>query len=75
MVVHDAATGDRLERQLDVAGWALVDFNSPRDIAVLIDLGAAVGGTSHFFERPDVARTLAEKESEPGGAYACRRAN
>jgi len=60
VVVHDATTGDRLERQLDVAGWALVDFNSPRDIAVLID-GREVGGTSHFFERPDVARTLAEK--------------
>ncbi|WP_418147282.1 hypothetical protein ABL850_11140 [Variovorax paradoxus] len=60
VVVHDAAMGDRLERQVDVAGWALVDSSSPQDIAVLID-GREVGGTDHFFERPDVARTLAEK--------------
>ncbi|MBJ2156785.1 hypothetical protein [Variovorax sp. IB41] len=60
VVVHDAAAGDRLERQLDVAGWALVDSSSPQDIAVLID-GREVAGTNHFFDRPDVAQTLAEK--------------
>jgi len=60
VVVHDAAMGDRIERQLDVAGWALVDSNSPQDIAVLID-GREVAGTSRFFERPDVVRTLGEK--------------
>lgn len=60
VVVHDGATGDRLERELDVAGWALVNSSSPQDIAVLID-GHEVAGTSHFFERPDVVQTLAEK--------------
>jgi hypothetical protein len=60
VVVHDSVSGARMERQLDVAGWALVDSRSPRDIAVLVD-GREVTGTSHFFERPDVVQTLGEK--------------
>jgi len=60
VVVHDAAKGGRAERQIDVAGWALVDSSSPQDVAVLID-GHEVAGTSHFFERPDVVQTLAER--------------
>jgi hypothetical protein len=59
-VVHDPAAGDRMERQLDVAGWALVDSRSPQDIAVLVD-GREAAGTSQFFERPDVVRTLGER--------------
>lgn len=57
--VHDAVTGDRVERQLDVAGWALVDSRTPHDIAVWID-GVEAGGVNHFFERPDVVQTLGE---------------
>jgi len=60
VAVHDAQAGDRIERQLDVAGWTLADSRSPQDIAVLID-GREVAGTGHFFERPDVVRTLGEK--------------
>jgi len=60
VAVHDAQAGDRIERQLDVAGWTLADSRSPQDIAVLID-GKEVAGTHHFFERPDVVRTLGEK--------------
>jgi hypothetical protein len=60
VVIHDAVAGDRIERQLDVAGWALVDSRSPKDIAVLID-GREAAGTSRFFERPDVVQTLGEK--------------
>ncbi|KIQ16300.1 hypothetical protein RT97_31040 [Variovorax paradoxus] len=64
VAVRDAAAGDLMERQLDVAGWTLVDSSSPRDIALLID-GREVAGTSQFFERPDVARTLGE--TSPAG--------
>ena len=60
VVIHDADAGDRIERQLDVAGWALVDARSPTDVAVLID-GREVAGTSRFFERPDVVQTLEER--------------
>jgi len=59
-VVVQGAAGERVERQLDVAGWALVDSRSPQDVAVLID-GREVAGTSRFFERPDVVGTLSEK--------------
>jgi len=60
VVVHDGQEGDRIERQLDVAGWALVDSKAPQDVALLID-GQEVAGTRRFFERPDVVRTLGEK--------------
>lgn len=49
--------GDTLTRQIDVAGWALVDKRTPTDIAILID-GRGVTGTGAFFERPDVVQTL-----------------
>ena len=60
VVIHDAVAGDRIERQIDVAGWALADSRSPKDIAVLID-GREVAGTGRFFERPDVIQTLGER--------------
>ncbi|MGO4395757.1 hypothetical protein AB4Z46_30810 [Variovorax sp. M-6] len=60
VVIHDPAAGDRIERQLDVAGWALVDSRSPQDVAVLID-GREAAGTSRFFERPDVVQALGER--------------
>jgi len=60
VAVHDAIKGTRMERQIDVAGWALVDSDSPHDVAVLID-GIEVAGTSHFFERPDVRATVGVK--------------
>ncbi|WP_418119027.1 hypothetical protein [Variovorax sp. 350MFTsu5.1] len=56
-VVPHPVDGERVERQLDVAGWALVDSSSPHDVAVLID-GIEAAGTSHFFERPDVRATV-----------------
>jgi hypothetical protein len=45
VVVPDGAGGERVERHLDVAGWALVDGRSPTDLAVLLD-GVEVAGTS-----------------------------
>lgn len=64
VMVRDPVRGDRIERQLDVAGWALADSQSPQDVAVLID-GREAAGTSHFFERPDVVRTTGE--ARPAG--------
>ncbi|PNG47142.1 hypothetical protein WDL1CHR_05465 [Variovorax sp. WDL1] len=55
---------DRIERQVDVAGWALVDSRSPLDIALLVD-GRFVTGTGEFFTRPDVVQTLGE--TSPAG--------
>jgi hypothetical protein len=55
--VPDPVNGDRMKRRLDVAGWALVDSNSPSAVAVLID-GFEVAGASQFFERTDVRATL-----------------
>ncbi|MBO9513044.1 MAG: hypothetical protein J7549_02920 [Variovorax sp.] len=49
----------RTDRQIDAAGWALVDSRSPSDISVLVD-GRFVAGTAEFFTRPDVVRTLGE---------------
>lgn len=64
VVVHDPVAGDRMERQLDVAGWALVDSRTAQDIAVMVD-GREVAGTSDFFKRPDVVQTLVE--NSPAG--------
>ena len=50
--------GDRTGRQIDVAGWALVDNRSPADVAVVVD-GRESAGTSSFLVRPDVARAMA----------------
>ncbi|MFM9427277.1 hypothetical protein RCH10_003733 [Variovorax sp. GrIS 2.14] len=59
-VVQDDSDGAQIVRQLDVAGWALFDLRSPKDVAVLLD-GQEVAGTSQFFERPDVVKTLGQK--------------
>ncbi len=59
-VVPAPAGGDRMERQLDVAGWALLDSNSPYDVAVRID-GRDAAGTGVFLERTDVAATTGLK--------------
>jgi hypothetical protein len=59
VVVDGGEQGDRIERQVDVAGWALVDSRSPSDVALFVD-GRLVTGTGGFFTRPDVVRTLGE---------------
>lgn len=48
----------------EVHGWALTNSRTPADVAVLID-GRMTAGTSTFFERIDVARTLGE--ASPSG--------
>jgi hypothetical protein len=64
VVVKDPQGGERIERQFDIAGWALVDSSSPSGLALRID-GHEVAGTSHFFERLDVVAT--EGEKSPAG--------
>jgi len=51
--------GDKASRQDEIAGWALTNSRSPADVAVRID-GRLVAGTSDFFARADVVRTLGE---------------
>jgi hypothetical protein len=50
--------------QVEIAGWALTGSRSPADVAVRID-GRLMAGTSDFFARPDVVRTL--DEASPSG--------
>lgn len=50
--------------QLDIHGWALANGRSPVDVAVRIDHRLRAG-TSEFFTRPDVVRTLGM--SSPSG--------
>lgn len=57
VVARDGAGQERVTRELDVAGWALADGRSVRDLAVLID-GVDVVGTSAFFTRPDVVQAM-----------------
>ncbi|MET1023585.1 MAG: hypothetical protein ABWX87_04680 [Pseudoxanthomonas sp.] len=59
-----AGQQNQIERQVDVAGWALVDARSPSDIALLVD-GRPVTGTSTFFTRPDVVER--ERVNSPAG--------
>lgn len=56
------ARDERDNRLLVVAGWALMDSRTPSDIALVVDGKIVVGGTSTFFERPDVVRTLGEPD-------------
>ena len=59
VAVHEEA-GDTAKRQVDVHGWALTSSHTPADVALRVD-GQPTAGTSSFFERPDVVRTLGEK--------------
>ena len=59
IAVRDDA-GDMAKRQVDVLGWALTSSHTPADVALTVD-GRPMSGTSSFFERPDVVRTLGEK--------------
>jgi hypothetical protein len=58
IAVHDEGNGG--QRQVQVDGWALTSHHTPADVAVSVD-GYPMAGTSSFFERPDVVRTLGEK--------------
>jgi hypothetical protein len=60
LVTVDREAGDEAQRQVDVYGWALTGNHTPADVAVRVD-GQLTAGTSSFFERPDVVRTLGEK--------------
>ena len=64
VVVGGGELGQRIDRQIDVAGWTLVDSRSPSDIALLVD-GRWVTGTNEYFTRPDVVQTLGE--ARPAG--------
>jgi hypothetical protein len=57
-------SGDTPDRQVEVHGWTLTDNHSPADVAVTVD-GRLTAGTSDFFTRPDVVRTLGE--ASPSG--------
>lgn len=46
-----------VERHLEISGWALTDGRTPTDVAARID-GEEFVGTSQFFTRPDVVKTL-----------------
>lgn len=56
-IVRDKAGGENMSLHLDVAGWSLVDHQTPQDVAVLIN-GKEVGGTGHFFTRDDVVKAM-----------------
>ena len=64
VVGTDARGGEVVGREIDVAGWSLVDSRSPGGVTILVD-GRVVGGTNEFFTRPDVVQTLGE--SSPAG--------
>ena len=50
-------SGDRLERRVVIAGWALADGRTPSGVTARVD-GRIVAATNHFFTRPDVVRAL-----------------
>ncbi|MFN8831169.1 MAG: hypothetical protein ACK50Q_00050 [Labrys sp. (in: a-proteobacteria)] len=56
--------GDGPQRQIDIAGWALIDDRSPSGVSVLID-GVPAGGTNSFLQRPDVVQ--ATGVAQPSG--------
>jgi len=60
LVAVPEGAGDAGKRQVDVEGWALAGSHTPADVALRVD-GRLMAGTSSFFERPDVVRTLGEK--------------
>ena len=60
LVAVPEEAGDPAKRQVDVHGWALTSSHTPADVALRVD-GRPMAGTSSFFERPDVVRTLGEK--------------
>jgi len=43
---------------VDVAGWALVDGQTPAGVAVLLDGGQVLASSKAFFTRPDVVQSL-----------------
>ncbi|MEJ5030454.1 hypothetical protein [Comamonas sp. MYb69] len=43
---------------VDVAGWALVDAQTPAQVEVLLDSGQVQASSSAFFTRPDVVQSL-----------------
>ncbi len=43
---------------VDVAGWALVDGQTPAQIAVWLDSGQMLASSTAFFTRPDVVQSL-----------------
>lgn len=47
------------ERLMVVAGWALMNKQTPTDVMVIVD-GQVAGNSGSFFERPDVVRELGE---------------
>ena len=51
--IRDVATG----KEIDVAGWALADGHTPREVIVLLD-GQPAASTANFLGRPDVTSTL-----------------
>lgn len=52
-------------RRLVITGWALIDGRTPSDITLMVDGQIVLGGTEHFFARPDVAKALGA--SAPSG--------
>jgi hypothetical protein len=72
--VSDPA-GSKAGRQVEVHGWALTGSRTPADVAITLD-GRLVAGTSRFFERIDVVRTLGAASPSgwsltfPGGPLA-----
>lgn len=62
--VIDVEAGAGVERQIDVAGWALVDARTPSGVSVMVD-GRFAAGSNTFFTRPDVVRTTGQ--TRPAG--------
>lgn len=62
--IQSAETGDRINRFIEVSGWALADGRTPADVAVLVN-GRALAGTSDFLYQPDVAKT--KRTESPAG--------
>jgi hypothetical protein len=56
--------GGEAGSQVEIHGWALTNSHSPADVAARID-GRLLAGTSDFFARADVVRTLGE--ASPSG--------
>lgn len=52
-------------RRMVVAGWALMNNQTPADVTVMVDDKVVGSGTEAFFERPDVV--LDTGESAPSG--------
>ncbi|HEV8501701.1 MAG TPA: hypothetical protein VGR63_08980 [Casimicrobiaceae bacterium] len=59
VAVHADPDGNA-RRHITAHGWALASHHTPADVAVRVD-GRQLAGTSSFFARPDVVRTLGEQ--------------